>query len=487
MRISFLIVIAALLLSGNKLHGQPGSFDPEIRKFYLNTDTVAGNRLLKQRYAANNPEFLRIIGYREFLNCILHQSNVNTDLFFSRSDEWIRQLGKIRPASPGQLAASAEMHLYRAVLASQISDYKTSASELLSSYKIVAKSGAGFAASDRNKLSGILGVIFQQIPQQHLKYLKLVGVRPSGLSGFNGLERYYGAALPGTIERMEGYLMLVTALKEFSKDPAAAWNFVKTEGKPMLDNPLIRYQSSLAALKAGDCESALKLLDEKGLIPGKAAIPYWNYQTGRCLLYKNDLLAVTYLEKFIENPGGDNYRHSAMLMAGWYYLIHGRQDKAVDYFQRIQDLPAPLTVYDKQALAEAATEKMPDAEVLKARLLFDGGYYENCLDLCNGMIRSGKYGGSDEGELIYRVARSEQRLGRNDEAVKNFMEVINRESSIRSYLVPNSALQLGHIYNKSGQYELARKYYKVCVELNKYGLREGLNRQAQAALRELEK
>lgn len=487
MRNFFLIVLVALLLSGNLLKGQTVSFDPEIRKFYLNLDTLEGNKLLKQRFPANDPAFVRIIAYRDFLHNLLYQSKIKSDLYFRLSGDWLEILGKSGNSKNSMPAAIAEIHLYRAVLAAQFSDYKAATIELVACYKVVAKSGTDFISPDRNKLSGILGVLFQQIPDQYGKYLWLLGVRSSGLSGYNGLERYYSAALPGTIERMEGYLLMITALKEFSRDPAAAWNFIRAEGKPMLDNPLIRYQSALAALKAGDCESAVELLDSRvngNVLP---AFPYWTYQLGRCKLYQNDSDAAGYLERFLDNPGGDNYRHTASLMEGWFYVLHGQQDKAKEYFLRIRNLPSPLTIYDKQALNEAGADKIPDPDVLKVRLLFDGGFYDQCLEICEKLILSGKYNDLEDGELLYRKARCEQRLGRISPAIQSFLGVIGRADKIATYIVPNSALQLGNLYKKSGQFDLARKYYRVCLDLNKYGYREGLNRQAQVALKELEK
>jgi Flp pilus assembly protein TadD len=78
-------------------------------------------------------------------------------------------------------------------------------------------------------------------------------------------------------------------------------------------------------------------------------------------------------------------------------------------------------------------------------------------------------------------------LGKTAAALNSFREVIARADKINSYIVPNSALQMGYIYKKTGQTELARKYYTVCLDLNKFAYRDGISRQAQAALRELDK
>ncbi len=487
MRKGFLIVLYALLLSGTILSAQSIPFDPEIRKLYLDLDTVGGNRLLAQRYPVNSPDFIRLTGYREFLINILHQSKIRTEKFKSESSVWIQLLDKSRNAGISGQAASAEIHLYRSILTAQISDYKTSATELISCYKIIARSGMDFNVNDRNKLSGILGVLFQQIPDQYIKYLKLLGIRTSGLSGYNGLERFYGSALPGTAQRMEGYLLMVTALKEFSQDPGAAWSFIQSEGSPMIENPLIRYQCALSALKAGDCNTAVNLL-ETGVRPNaKAPFSYWNYQLGRTKLYQDSPESVVYFDKFLSDPSSDNYKHSAISMAAFYFLVHGKQDQVNQYIINLRNLNAPLNMIDKQALIELSAAKLPNPYLLRMRFLFDGGYYEECMKDCVTLLLAGGISGPEDGELLYRKARCEQRLGRTPAALKTFQEVIARADRINSYIVPNSALQAGYLYKKTGQKELARKYYNICLDLNKYAYRDGINRQAQAALRELDK
>jgi tetratricopeptide (TPR) repeat protein len=487
MRNGFLIVLFALLLSGNFLSAQSISFDPEIRKLYLDLDTVGGNRLLSQRYQVNSPDFVRLTAYREFLKALLNQSKIGTENFKSESSTWIQLLDKSRSSGIHTQVAIAEIRLYRSILAAQISDYKNSATDLITSYKIVARSGMDFNVNDRNKLSGIMGVLFQQIPDQYVKYLKLLGIRSAGLSGYNGLERYYGSALPGSAQRIEGYLLLVISHKEFSQDPSEAWRFIQAEGNPMMENPLIRYQCALSALKAGDCNTAVKLLETGLSEDGKAPFSYWNYQLGRTKLYQDSPESVVFFDKFLSDPGSDNYKHSAMSMAAWYYRIHGQQGRVENYIGNLRNLNAPLNMIDKQALNELSAVKLPNPYLLKMRFLFDGGYYQECLSDCEKMLLAGGISGPEDGELLYRKARSEQRLGKTAAALNSFREVIARADKINSYIVPNSALQMGYIYKKTGQTELARKYYTVCLDLNKFAYRDGISRQAQAALRELDK
>lgn len=480
-----LIVLTLFLGSGIRVIGQPGSNTPEIRKYYLELDTLNGDKLLRKYHAIGTAGDIRLTAYRNFLLILIYQSKVRYDRYMNLSDQWIRGVGKARISEPEAAVIQAEIHVYRAVLASQFSEYRSAASDLLAAYRLVTRWGSRFPTADRDKLSGFLGVIFRQVPERHARYLTLLGVRPSGLSGFNGLERYFSSASAGSVERIEGFLLLVTAFKEFGQDPAAAWKFVQSGQVPEPANPLVRYQSALAALKAGACGEAIQLLDVPGK-PGLLPFPVWAYQLGRCKLYRNDPNAIDYLRTFSGHAESDNYRHVTVLMMSWYYQLTDQEEKAKTVLQEMARLPEPVTPNDRQARTEAA-EGLPDPRLLRARLLYDGGYYEPCISWCQEIQGSMRSVPRMEGEVLYRQARAEQRLGRTTAAIRSYLGVIDRKDAIRSYLVPNAALQLGHLYKQSGQTELARKYYTLCVETNTYGYREGLSRQAHAALEELDR
>jgi tetratricopeptide (TPR) repeat protein len=483
----FLVLLVPLILSGGQLQSQPAVQDADIRKAFLNLDNRTGNDLLSRRSPAGDAGWIRLAGLRDFLDVLLHQSLAGSDLFSDRSDVWLKSLEKAGHVD-NTGAAMVELHLYRAVLASQFSNYKTAAVELIASNKALARSGPEMSPFDRDKLSGILGVIFRQVPPAYMRYLKLAGIRPASLSGFNGLEHCYAVSAEGSTEQLESYLLLLTAHKEFNRDPSAAWLFAVGEEQPMLGNPLVRYQSALAARKAGKGAEASALLDK--VAAGDASpFPYWLYQVGRNRLYANATDAVTILDRFLASPGGDNYRHSAMLMTAWYYRMNGRDDLAAIRLAKVRSLPEPLTPYDKQALNEAVSGNLPDQRMLTARLLFDGGNYHDCLQKCIETEQAGIFtaDGALQADLFYRRARCEQRLGMEKEALVSYLRVTGVPDQPKSYILPYSALQAGHLYKKAGQYDLARKYYTMCLGMNRYGYREGISREAELALKELDK
>ncbi len=443
-----------------------------------------GNTLLARYYPAESAENIRLGALREFLTALLWQSEHANSRFFLKADYWGKRLISMKVKSPASLAASVELNVYRAVLSSQFSDFRESASALMQAYRDLTKHRADLGEVQWNRLSGIMGVLFNQVPEQAWKYLKLAGIRPAALRGFDGLREYFSLASPGSADQLEGYLLLVTAYKEFSPDPGAAWKFAETKTGLFSMNPLVRYQNALSALKAGNNAQAINLLATGATtVP---PFPTWDYQLGRCYLHSLDPRAAHYLERFLKSKGTETYLHAGYLRLGWHYWLNGDSEGAGRCFVSAGSLPEARSVYDKQAIREMQEQPRPDGELLKLRLLFDGGDFERCLSACSSLERSGVLPAASLGELNYRRARSYQRLNRRDEAILAFESVISRKEDVKSYLLPNSALQIGYLYKEKGQKDLARKYFQLSLDLNQYGYRDGINRQAQAALRELE-
>ncbi len=478
----YLIIALLFVLVRIPLFSQEGNPSDDIKMAYLNLDERTGNILLSGRLSTTTPEYIRMAALRDFLSCLLYQTESSNARYYSKADYWLKKLELDRSSTSVSVSTSVEISIYRAVLASQFSDYKTSSLALIRACKEINRNGGMLGNSDREKLTGILGILFSLVPDQAMKIVKLTGVRPANLGSFAELENYYRTARPGSADRLEGWLLLVTSLKEFSGDPAKAWEFVRKEGDSYPGNPLVRYQSALAALKAGYNDEAIRLLEGGFADPSCKLFPAWNYQLGRCYLNSLDPRAGQWLTAFISSPGGETYRHVAHLRLAWHYLVQGKADESLTLCRKIGNLPEAHSVYDKQAVREAESQTLPDQDLIRLRLLFDGGYYERCLAGCCDLESRRRLEGEPAVELIYRKARCYHRTGLYREAIEQYLKVIGQKKQVKSYWLPNSALQLGYLYREMGRADLARKYFKLCMELNDFGYREGINREAQAAL-----
>ena len=136
---------------------------------------------------------------------------------------------------------------------------------------------------------------------------------------------------------------------------------------------------------------------------------------------------------------------------------------------------------DRSALKEAKEGRIPNASLLKARLLFDGGYLDRALEILSNvdiMILN-----QDEIlEHAYRKGRIYQEKGHVDQALINFSFCVNKGQDSDAYYRCGSALQLGNLYEQNGQNHLAREYFNKCLKINPSEYKNSLHQKAKAGL-----
>jgi tetratricopeptide (TPR) repeat protein len=107
---------------------------------------------------------------------------------------------------------------------------------------------------------------------------------------------------------------------------------------------------------------------------------------------------------------------------------------------------------------------VPNIILLKARLLFDGGYYNKAKNLLLTDINGFK--DDDIIERYYRLGRIAQKSGDIDEAKLYLKKTIETGKNSTRYFAGNAALQLGIIYEKENNFEKAKHYYNICRTLD---------------------
>jgi tetratricopeptide (TPR) repeat protein len=102
----------------------------------------------------------------------------------------------------------------------------------------------------------------------------------------------------------------------------------------------------------------------------------------------------------------------------------------------------------------------PSKSLLEARVLFDGGYYERAQEILVS-LRSDKLPSKYQCiELEYRIARVLQEQKRYTDALSHFKKCLDLGMGVNTYLLPNSCLQIGLIYEHLNYPSIAKTYYE---------------------------
>jgi tetratricopeptide (TPR) repeat protein len=140
---------------------------------------------------------------------------------------------------------------------------------------------------------------------------------------------------------------------------------------------------------------------------------------------------------------------------------------------------------DKSALRESQKKKMPSLPILQARLLFDGGYLDKALDEIHRQDVNTLATDEDKQEYYYRQGRIYDAMNSYDKALDSY-NTSTRYNIPGMYYAPASCLYSGMIWERRGNSNNARAFYKKCLSYTSYLYKDSFDQKAYAGLKRLE-
>jgi len=239
------------------------------------------------------------------------------------------------------------------------------------------------------------------------------------------------------------------------------------------------------AAQAGQNEKVIELLSTFG-DQRKTQFYYPDFLMGKALLQKVSPESSEFLKTYIEQHTGDAYIKAAYQKLAWHALVIRRDvDQYHHFIQLCGQHGSKRTGEDQQAHQAYKEQEVPNRQLLKARLLMDGGYYSLCEEhLTTVDVRVLK--DKDQIEYYYRLGRLFQKTGETNDAIKNLRHALDIGQGYPRYYACNAALQLAQMYYSGGQYSMAKKYAARVLDINPQERKEDLHQQARTLLEMLD-
>jgi tetratricopeptide (TPR) repeat protein len=248
----------------------------------------------------------------------------------------------------------------------------------------------------------------------------------------------------------------------------------------------MRQGLSLLAEASGKTKECLSILLENYNQQGDTEYNLLNYQIGNFLLYQLNPNAKKYLAIYKENqPKEPNLNAERSLY--WYYIITNQQFQAETQRQTI--ITTAQITNNEQAryiMHELEADNPPNIHLLKARLLTNGGYYQDALKQIKLYVNNSKNPRQNT-EYHYRKARIMEKLGNTETAKIDYKKAILSGKDQSWYFAPQASLNLGKIYNSENKKDLAKHYFKLCLKINNSLYKESINREAKRNLKQIQK
>lgn len=430
-----------------------------------------------------DPENLLIyhfLNYFDFITLLTNDNLEGADAFNELVDERLDRIKSGPRDSPYYYFSQAELYVQRSIIKSKKEQFVRAGWDINKAHKLLRTCQEQFpdfklASKSLSVIHTIAGSVkgFKRTMMQLLTSLD--GTIPEGLEE---IEHLYAWNLDHpTLWSDEIIVIRAMIAGHIEQDWDEAFTVMNHLSIQKRHTPLGLYLLSWTAAKAGKNETVLQLLSsEEGL---NQVLPVFDYLYGKALLQAMDVKAKDFLLTFIEKHPEGEYARAACLRMAWYSLIF--ENNIRDYhnwMDRILKFGSTRNIQDRQALEAAESGIIPNAHLLKSRILFDGGYYEEALGACHHVNKS-ELSQDERIELVYRRARIHQELKEFDTAKLFFREVISREDAQRTYYACNAALQMAQIFYNEGAYQQAQHYANLSLSMNPKEQKKSLHSEAR--------
>lgn len=467
--ISFLFLL--LSVSGNAQINNSDNCKQAYKKIMMLKFDEAHNFLNSEKN--NNPENpypFYLDNYIDFLEIFISE---DTEIFKSaerKKTQRISIIESISDTSPYKNYLLANLNLQWAFARLKFNEYFTAAIEINRAYRLIEINKKEFPNFYPNDIThGILQIMLGLVPDKYNWVLDLVSMEGSVEKGTDELYSALKISKTDTTfdnSRME--ILFYLGFIELNVNPDKSHSIeVQNEILQMADSSLLFSYLGVNILTKTNQNAAAKVLFEKiQTMNDSYPFYYLDYLYGEFCLQNLDIEnARNYYSKFLKSFRGKNYIKDAWRKMAWSFLLEGKEETYLHILSNLGTQGNRDIGKDKDAFLEYESAIIPNKNLLKAQLLFDGNHFEKADSILVN-INNNELNFAEQLEKTYRLARIKHKTNSIDEAKLLYKSVIIKSELTTKYYPANSALKLGEIYELEDSLIMAKYYYEKCRNMN---------------------
>ncbi|SNR28529.1 tetratricopeptide repeat protein [Hymenobacter mucosus] len=442
-------------------------------------------RALLQDAPPTAPGTLLVYDCLEITELLISQNASRYEAIVTAQDRRLRLLEQAAEGSALAEYAQAEIRLHKAAAQVVFSHEAQGAWNLRQSYQQMQQVVRRYPHYvPARKTLGMMQFFIGSLPESYRWFLKLLGLPGSVEAGLHNLR--LAATQPNDFQ-LEARLILAVLEETYYKKPEAALSLVENLRRQQPDNLLVSYLLISLQKKQHHTDAALAAYRARPTGSGYLPLPYLHHMAADLLLYQGQYAASLRANQlFLQEYHGQHYQKDAafkLYLAAWL----GGDAAAAEQYRR-QIGTGGRTILEEDHYAHRFFEdKLPlNRQLTRARLQIDGGYYREALHTLNGFRPTTSTPLRNQLEEPYRRARAWHLLGRLDSARLFYAQTVARAGNAPYYFAPQSALQLGYLYQAEGQKNTAKMYFQKALSYPRHEYKNSTDTKAKLALRELQ-
>ena len=357
----------------------------------------------------------------------------------------------------------SDMYIHRALIKLKFNENFSAGTDVQTAYKYLKENKKMFPSflAD-NKNYGLLCCAFSSVPSKYQWLAKIIGFQGDMQTGLSEIELYLKSDQTykeHACLRLEAAFIYAMLQHHLNKNTPIAWSTIEPYTRNYKTHLLENYMRATIAGYQGLNDEMVDVLKSKP--PYQSAYPFYylDFMLGLAKMRRLDADADIYFKIFTVKYKGKNYLKSAYRNLSWLSQLKNDEKGAKTYYSLASKKGIAVIEEDKQAEREAIENLLWPSEVLKARLLFDGKYYDLAMKTLKSIHEKKMSHIRFRLEIIYRKARIQHEKGNLDEALILYLSTIEQGSKESYYYAAYSALQIGYIYERRNNLTLAKLYF----------------------------
>jgi len=431
----------------------------------------------------NRNSTLYLLHFRQSVQLLISDNPSKLADYEKRTERVLDQLRKQKSDSPYLKFYTAEVLLQSAFVHLKLGHEFNAGWELRKAYREIRRNIKTYPDFlPHYKTIGLLHIIIGSVPDKYNWLLSLMGMEGSVKDGMNELK---SLADSDNVFNTEAKLLILLMQGYILQESTVAVDGLKSLYNSNPQSLLIGYIYVSVLMKSQESEAALQVLESLKDLQYEGYIEFslLVYLKAEALLQKGDYLqAIEGYQQFSRIHQGQNYLKDAFYKTGLAYWLINETDSTTKYYQIALSTGTTLTEVDKHANKQLESEERPNQAIMEVRLLTDGGYYKQAHDKIENIRSSDLTNKKDQIELNYRKARIYHQTDQFNAAIAFYKLTINNGEKNNWYFAPNSALQLGFIYQQEDNNYLAEKYFKKALSYKGYEYQNSIENKAKSGL-----
>lgn len=427
--------------------------------------------------------------YLDFIRVFINENKAEFESLEKNKESRLQLIKKGDPESPYYLYTQAEIKLQWALVRLKFKEYFTALGEIKSAYKLLNKNlekHPDFLPS--KKSLGVLHALVGTVPDSYRWAFKF-------LSGMDGTIEQGRKEIEEVIEyartnndylfEQETLVLYSFLMLHLNNNRVKAWDMLHSSSLDPTESPLACFVMANMAMRIGKNDQAIQLLENRPQGPAYYRLHFLDFMLGLAKLRRLDDDAPYHFEQYLFHFRGENYIKEAYQKLAWHYLLSGDEELYKRYMKACKNKGAASVSSDKSAFKEAKEGIIPNDILLKARVLFDGGYYQKAYDLLTAQSIHQFSGAGLQLEYIYRLGRISDEMQNIPEALRYYQQTIEQGRNQKYYYACNAALKSGILYEAQKNKIKAKAYYELCLSMKPSEYKNSLHGLAKAGLSRL--